>query len=108
MEGSLGLEDITTLNALRSSGVRINNTLFEILRYDSLFSKPREDIRVDKLDTLLLPDVCKYKTNDMLFEVMGQRRHGKSDSVRHYQPPFSEACFAQFLLKSLYLWLYLS
>jgi hypothetical protein len=54
---------------------------------------------VDKLDTLLLLGVCKYKTKDIWFHVMGQRRNGKSNSVRHYQPLASEACFALFLFK---------
>jgi hypothetical protein len=54
-----------------SSGVWKNNTLFRILRYDSLFSTQTKDVGVDKLNTLLLADVCKYKTKDTWFEVMG-------------------------------------
>jgi len=36
-------------------------------------------VRVDKFDTLLLPDVCKYKSKEIGFEVMGRGRHGKSN-----------------------------
>ena len=35
------------------------------------------EVGVDKLDTLLLPDFCKYKTKEILVEVMGQRKRGK-------------------------------
>jgi hypothetical protein len=35
------------------------------------------EVGIDKFDTLLLPDFCKYKTKEILVEVMGQRRHGK-------------------------------
>ena len=38
----------------------------------------KEEVRVYNLDMLLLLDVCKYKTKDIGFEVMGQRRQGKS------------------------------
>jgi hypothetical protein len=34
---------------------------------------------VNKFDTWLLPDVCKYKSKEIGFEVMGQGRHGKSN-----------------------------
>jgi hypothetical protein len=37
----------------------------------------KEVVKVDKLDTLLLPDACKTKRKDMWFELMGQQRHGK-------------------------------
>jgi hypothetical protein len=37
MEGSLGLEHITNVDALESGHVWINNILLEILCYDSLF-----------------------------------------------------------------------
>lgn len=40
------------------------------------------DFRVDKLETSLLPDKCQCKTTDMLFEDMGQLRHGKSNKGR--------------------------
>jgi hypothetical protein len=39
----------------------------------------KDEVRVDKFDTLLLPDVCKYKSKGIGFEVMGQGRRGKSN-----------------------------
>ena len=39
----------------------------------------KEEVRDDKLDELLLPDVCKYNSKTIGFEVIGHGKHDKSN-----------------------------
>jgi hypothetical protein len=54
----------------------VNNAFLEFCTMILSFQQ-KVEVGVDKLDTLLLPDFCKYKTKEILFEVMGQRKHDK-------------------------------
>ena len=50
------------------------------LRTTILFFRLKMEVGVDKLDMLLPPDFSKYKTKEILIEVMEQRRHGKRNN----------------------------
>jgi hypothetical protein len=41
--------------------------------------RSKEEVRDDKLDELLLPDVCKYNSKKIGFQVMVHGKHDKSN-----------------------------
>jgi hypothetical protein len=41
--------------------------------------RSKEEVRYDKINELLLPDVCKYNSKKIGFEVMGQGKNDKSN-----------------------------
>jgi len=65
-------------NALQLKTLWIHKEFLE-LRTTILSFRLKVEVGVDKVDMLLPPDFCKYKTKEILVEVMEQRRHGKTN-----------------------------